>query len=136
MALREEQEVFDSFPKSYITRHAIAPFLSTKAPFSTPPRRSAPRICAIAPLSCPKVPLLLSHVVLCPPPKAGYILPPTTSCTNITYYDYAVAAMGGGSGRLAWLQDRMVPCTCASPYQQLPFGACNQVSNSVPSAPP
>ena len=34
------------------------------APFSTTPRRSAPRICALAPLSCPNVPLLLSHVML------------------------------------------------------------------------
>ena len=41
------------------------------APSIAAPRRSAPRICAIAPLSCPKAPPLLSHVVLCPPPKAG-----------------------------------------------------------------
>ena len=41
------------------------------APFSTTPRRYAPRMGAIDPLGCPEVPLLLSHVVLLPPPKAG-----------------------------------------------------------------
>jgi hypothetical protein len=55
---------------------------------------------------------------------AGYILPPTLTCANLTYYDYATSAAGGARGRLAWLQ-RMVSCVCDSPYMQLPFGVCD-----------
>ena len=61
---------------------------------------------------------------------AGYILPPTLTCANLTYYDYATGAAGGARGRLAWLQ-RMVSCVCPSPYMQLPFGVCDASNKGI-----
>ena len=58
-------QVCNSYSKSYSPQsHSCPPLSATIAA----PRRSAPRTCAIAPLILPNVPLLLSHVVLWPPP--------------------------------------------------------------------
>ena len=46
-------QVLSSFPESYITRPPLVPLQSPLSPLLGV-RRSAPRICAIAPLSCPR----------------------------------------------------------------------------------